>query len=76
MRIKRDYVCSECGHQFDDAGDGRCYVCGGSIIPIDEVGEEEQEYSEELMEETESIPPEDLEEEIEEEKEDLEEQSK
>lgn len=73
MRIRKDFVCSECGHQYEDMGSGGCYICGGAVIPIDEVGEEETEYSDDLMEETENTPPEELDEELEEEEKNLEE---
>jgi predicted ATP-dependent serine protease len=60
--MKEDYVCVECGHQYEELGDGKCYVCGGDIIPIEEVGQQEEaEYPEDLMEETETTPPEELE---------------
>lgn len=59
MKIRQEYVCKDCGQPFDELGDGKCYVCGGSIIPIDVVGEEDPEYPEELMEEAEEENPED-----------------
>lgn len=60
--MRQDFVCAECGHQYEESGDGKCYVCGGNIIPIEEVGQqEESEYPEDLMEETEATPPEEME---------------
>lgn len=47
-----DYVCPTCGHEYDELGDGKCIECGGNIIPIEEVGtEENEEYPDYLMEE-------------------------
>lgn len=61
MRQKHQFVCSECGHQYDEVGNGNCFVCGGSILSIDEVGEgETAEYPKNLMKEAEDYEPEDL----------------
>jgi len=49
--MRQDYVCAECGHEYEELGGGKCYVCGGSIVPIDEVGQEESKYPEDLLEE-------------------------
>ena len=49
--MKQDYVCVECGHQYDELGDGKCYVCGGNVILVEEVGQEEQKYPEDLVDE-------------------------
>jgi len=46
-----DFVCQECGHEYDELGNGRCYICNGNIIHIDEVGSEAERYPEHLMEE-------------------------
>lgn len=61
--MKQDFVCTECGHQYEELGDGKCYVCGGAVIPIDEVGQDEQEYPDDLMDkqEEDDVAPEELE---------------
>lgn len=66
--MKRDFVCVECGQEFEELGDGKCYACGGNVIPIDAVGkdEEPEEYPAEVMESEEpekDIPSEELEDE-------------
>jgi len=64
--MKRDYVCVECGQEYEELGDGKCYACGGEIIPIDSIGKEDEpeEYPEDLMEmEDEEVPEEELDEE-------------
>ncbi|MCX6806940.1 MAG: hypothetical protein NT135_02370 [Candidatus Berkelbacteria bacterium] len=65
--MKQDYVCTECGHQYEELGGGKCYVCGGNVIPIDEVGQDEPEYPDDLMEDQET-KPEDIEDDWEQEK--------
>jgi len=50
--VEKTYVCVECGSQYEDLGDGKCYICGGEIIPIDEVlQDEEEKYPEHLLQE-------------------------
>jgi|GEM_PF-6867680 len=54
MKMDRSYVCTECGHEYDELGNGRCDLCGGEIIAIDEIGQEEEEkYPDEILEEEE-----------------------
>ena len=63
--MKQDFVCVECGQQFEEIGDGKCYACGGEIVPIDDIGKSEpEEYPNQLMEDEEKeeeIPPEEIE---------------
>uniref|UniRef100_A0A7V3N5R5 Uncharacterized protein n=1 Tax=candidate division CPR3 bacterium TaxID=2268181 RepID=A0A7V3N5R5_UNCC3 len=49
--MRESYVCTECGHEYEELGDGKCYICGGDILPIDEIGQEQPEYPEDLLEE-------------------------
>lgn len=49
--MEKDYVCTECGHEYDELGDGKCYICGGDILPIDEFGEDTEKYPDDLIEE-------------------------
>ncbi len=61
--MKSDYVCVECGQEFEELGNGKCYACGGDVIPIDAVGqkqEEPEEYPEDVMEEEEKVIDESL----------------
>lgn len=54
-----DYVCIDCGHEYEELGNGRCDLCGGEVLPIEAIGEEKEpeEYPEELMEgEKEGLP--------------------
>jgi len=51
--MDRSYVCTECGHEYDELGNGRCDLCGGEIIAIDEIGQEEEKYPDEILEEEE-----------------------
>ena len=53
MKMDRSYVCTECGHEYDELGNGRCDLCGGEIIAIDEIGQEEEKYPDEILEEEE-----------------------
>ena len=69
-QLNRDFICVECGQEYDELGDGKCYACGGEVIPIDKVGQDPQEpeeYPSDVMEdeetEKEEIPPEELEDE-------------
>lgn len=63
--MKIDFVCKECGQEFEELGDGKCYACGGSVIPIDIIGQEQkpEEYPPDVMEDEEpdkDIPPEEI----------------